>query len=306
MYPAQAEAKKPPQGRYHFEGFAATEPRFGFDAYCNMQLLFVHEPVASGAVMWFGQYSDESVELDILRPFSVPDFSACAASGALAVDAGLLFTDVHYRAWSTPLKPTWRTLWLDVARHNFHKNWIPLSETVTVLPNYDVLPTISLTSPAPPPPLAAGTPAVTAIDIATPYSEVVADLKRSGPWSSLKKLAKFLGTSHTQLGRILKEDVVPNDELAPRIDELHRFNQRLARLTQGDATVTKRLLTTPRERDNLSANDFLEQCDYRNAFRAVMEAASPRSQLAPVQVVPRRWYDEPSRDLHDDEVEPED
>jgi hypothetical protein len=55
MYPAQIGAKKPPQGRYHFEGFAATEPRFGFDAYCNMQLLFVHEPIASGAVMWFGR-----------------------------------------------------------------------------------------------------------------------------------------------------------------------------------------------------------------------------------------------------------
>jgi len=261
-------------------------------------------------VLWFGQYPEENIELDLVKPFSLlPDFQSWAASGALTVDAGLLFTDAHHRAWNTPLKPTWHTLWLDVARHNFRKNWHSLAEMVMLAPAPELLPVIPIRPPLPlPPPVTADSQpaAVLArpIDIARPYSDVLEEIKNTGPWS-WKKLGKLLGTSHTQLGRIVSEGAVPSDELAPRIDELHRFTQRLTRLTRGDAIVTKRLLTTPRERDRQSANDFLEQHDYRNAFRAVMETASPRLQVAAVETVPRRWYDEPSRDLYDNEVAPE-
>lgn len=310
MYPVQIETAQLPKVHRYFEPFASTEPRFGFDAYCTMQLLLVHEPVASGAVLWFGQYPEENIELDLVKPFSLlPDFQSWAASGALTVDAGLLFTDAHHRAWNTPLKPTWHTLWLDVARHNFRKNWHSLAEMVMLAPAPELLPVIPIRPPLPlPPPVTADSQpaAVLArpIDIARPYSDVLEEIKNTGPWS-WKKLGKLLGTSHTQLGRIVSEGAVPSDELAPRIDELHRFTQRLTRLTRGDAIVTKRLLTTPRERDRQSANDFLELHDYRNAFRAVMETASPRLQVAAVETVPRRWYDEPSRDLYDNEVAPE-
>jgi transcriptional regulator with XRE-family HTH domain len=307
---SQVRTAKLPEYQGDFESFAPTQPRFGFDAYWNLQWLLVREPVASGAVMWFGQNPDETIEVDIVKPFPMlPDFRSCAASGALAVDAGVLFTDTYHRVSSTPLKPTWHTLWLDVARHNFRNNWRALAETVMFMPATELLPVMP-TLPAfsrprpqlegPPPALAPAPP----VGIATPYSNVIADLKQITPWS-LKKLAKLLGTSHTQLGRILNDGVVPSDELAPRIDELHRFAQRLSRLTHGDATITKRLLTTPRERDRKSAIDFLDRYDYRNAFRAVMETASPRLEVAPIEAVQRRWYDEPSRDLYDDEIAPE-
>lgn len=274
-----------------------------------MQLLLVREPVASGAVIWFGQYPEEAIELDVVRPFTaLPDSRSCATSGALAVDANLIFTDLSYRVWSTPLKPSWHTFWLDIARHNFRQNWRSRAEIITLAPAPELLP---IEPPRPalhPLPLPAPVPVAAVaefVDIGTPYSKVLADLKQIGPWSSLKKLAKLLGSSHTQLGRILNEGALPSDELAPRLDDLHRFAKRLARLTHGDAIVTKRLLTTKRERDQRSANDFLESYDYRNAFRAVMEAASPRPEVAVVEAVPRRWYDEPSRDLYDDEVVPE-
>lgn len=300
-------ASKPPR---EFEYIASTEPRFGFDAFCKVQLLLVREPIASGVVMWFGQYPEESIELDFYKPFSLlPDFSSYAASGALTMDAGLLFTNAHGRLWNTPLVPSWHTPWFDIARHYFRKNWLPLSDVITFAPAPElatIAPLESAWTPLPLPSPTAATETAALVDITTPYSKILDYLIKRGPWTSRKKLGKVLGTSHTQVGRILKDDAIPNDEVAPRIDELHRFQQRLSRLTNGDATATKRLLTTPRERDGLAANDFLERQDYRNAFRAVMEAASPRPEVASVEAVPRRWYDEPSRDLYDDEVAPDD
>jgi len=308
VHPVNLPAAAAPKLPREFEHMPSTEPRFGFDAFCKVQLLLVHEPVASGFIMWFGRYPEESIELDVVNPIKMlPDFSSYGASGALAVDAGLLFTTARGRLWSTPLRPAWHTVWLDIARHHFRKNWVSFDEIVTFTPASElatIAPIEPAWTPLPNPSLSAEIPAL--VDIATPYSEILSDLIKVGPWRSRKKLSRILGTSHTQIGRILKDVAVPSDEVAPRIDELHRFHQRLSRLTRADATATKRLLTTPRERDGLSANDFLERQDYRNAFRAVMEAASPRPEVAAVESVPRRWYDEPSRDLYDDEIPPDD
>ncbi len=313
MYPVQVETLHQPNVRRYFEPFASTEPRFGFDAYCTMQLLLVHEPVASGSVIWFGQGREENLEIESVKPFALlPDFQSWAASGALTVDAGLLFADTHHRPWNTPLKPTWYTIWLDVARHNFRKNWRSLAQINMLAPAAEALQIVPIRPkrPAIASPLLITMPALPAVapasdaDIARPYSDVLKEIKDTAPWS-WKNLGKILGTSHTQLRRIVFDEAVPSDDLAPRIDELQRFVQRLNRLTRGDVIVTKRLLTTPRERDQQSANAFLERHDYRNAFRCVMETASPRLQVAAADAVPRRWYDEPSRDLYDTEVAPE-
>lgn len=144
-------------------------------------------------------------------------------------------------------------------------------------------------------------------DITTPYAELLKELYLVAPWRSWKKLAPLLGASHTQLRRIAEGAVsVPGDDLAARIDELHWFARRLQDLSRGNVTAMTRLLTTRRSRDRRSANDFLAMHDYRNAFRATMEAASPRPSLASVQGVPRRWYDEPSTDIYDDGTDSDD
>lgn len=107
-----------------------------------------------------------------------------------------------------------------------------------------------------------------------------------------------------QLQRVARgETKVPQAELASRIDELYSFVKRLSRISGGDATATTRLLTTRRVRDGATANEFLLRQDYRNAFRSVMEAASPRKAMQQVDALPYRWYDEPSKDLYDDGAE---
>jgi hypothetical protein len=306
MYPALLEKPALPTLR-HFDAAASTERRFGFDAFWDMQLQLVHEPLASGAVMWFVTYP--YLAAGCTPQFSpVLDFTTPGVSGALVVDAGILFADARHRGSSTPLSATLRHFWTDIAEPTFLNTRIPLTEILAGPIVTKALPT-NEAPPTPAPTLSTAAPVTEptrAIDVTTPYADVLADLKRISPWHSWKKLAPLLGTSHTQLRRITDGDVtVPSDDLARNIDELHRFVQRLSRLTNNDQTATKRLLTTPRERDGYSANDFLQRQDYRNAFRSVMEAASPRPNLVQVEPVPRRWYNEPSRDIHD-EVEPED
>src|SRR5271165_6221899 len=210
MYPAVLSQPQAPRIPHDFEFFASTEPRFDFDAFCNIQLLLAHEPVASGVVIWtFGEHQEGSVKVDLLKPFS-----SNAASGALVVDAGLLFTSALNRLWSTPLTPASQMRWLDVERFYFGKSWLPLSEDVSFAPAQEPATIDSSQNARTPfllPSAIVQTEAARQVDIATPYSAILCDLIKCGPWSSRKKLGKILGTSHTQVGRILKEDAVPND-----------------------------------------------------------------------------------------------
>jgi hypothetical protein len=98
---------------------------------------------------------------------------------------------------------------------------------------------------------------------------------------------------------------LPNATVASNIDDLHRLVQRLNKVTRSNPTATLRVLTTPRARDGKSANDFLARQDYRNAFRAIMDAASPKPTIVAAEPRPLRWFDEPSRDLYEDGAQPE-
>lgn len=263
------------------ERFApTTADRFGFDRYCSVLVYRFLGPAASGAVSWdvpSPRFSSNAAPSAKSMPLQA-EVTTPAASGALLLDTNLIFSSSVNPNWNTPLKPLVLTFWK---------------------------------GPSVPPPVAPAAsdaiylPRLTdVVDLATPYAVLLNNLHATSPWKSWKKLAALLGTSHTQLQRIAGGVVsVPGADVAQRIDELHRFARRIDRLGKGNETVTTRLLTTRRARDNQSANDFLTVHDYRNAFQAVMDAASPRPRMAAVDPVPRRWYDEPSRDLNDDGIE---
>lgn len=273
-----------------------TTERFHFDVYCEIQLFLFSEPAASGAVLWDGSRSNAAVD-DM--PFHVisweslrPERTAPMVSGALLVDAGFIFSVCRDCNTSTPLHG-WSTfdLWKDTALYDARPGVI--EQQVSLLP-----------SVSRPEPLALAPVPAAIAELATPYAELLNDLRATSPWRSWKKLASSLGTSHTQLRRIADGTVaVPGPDLAQRIDELHRFARRLARLSNGNPTVETRLLTTRRARDGKTATDFLRTCAYRDAFHAVMDAASPRPRVPAIAAVPLRWYDEPSRDLHDDRID---
>jgi hypothetical protein len=252
------------------------------------------DPAASGAVSWDLLSPSFSFDKALLRELTSlqAEVKTPAASGALLLDTNLIFSGSVNPNWNTPLKPLLLTFWKDVLLQSFRDAWTTLVEQAAL----PARPAIALE------PLRLA-PTVD-VDLATPYAVLLNELHATSPWRSWKKLAPLLGTSHTQLRRIADGTVaVPSADVAQRIDELHRFARRLKRLSRGNDTVTTRLLTAQRARDNRSANDFLEIHDYRNAFRAVMDAASPRTRTAAVETVPRRWYDEPSRDLYDDGIE---
>ncbi|MGP6159582.1 MAG: hypothetical protein ACLPYS_19080 [Vulcanimicrobiaceae bacterium] len=253
-----------------------TADRFAFDTYCSVQMLLFLEPSASGAVSWdvlSPNVTFDNALLTKLVPIQA-EVRTPAASGVLLLDTNLIFSSSATPNWNTPLRPLLLTF------------------------EQTALPARPLVAPIAPKPICLTPPVV---DLATPYAILLDEHHATSPWRSWKKLARLLGTSHTQLRRIAEGKVaVPSTDVAHRIDELHRFARRLERLSRGNGTVTTRLLTTQRARDQRSANDLLGIHDYKNAFRAVMDAASPRPHTAGVETVPRRWYDEPSRDLYDD------
>lgn len=292
--------------------FAPTQPRFNFDAFCTKQLLLVRDRYTSGAVSSVYQPNEPVNVAYTLQPkYLWQDLWRRKSIGALAVDADSLFADIKHHVPNTQLASSKRAPWQDYADQFFRTLYFNLSDLYTahaapkVLPEVTLKPALPLAVPALPP--IAVAPAQRELAVTTPYADVLGDLKRIGPWSSWKKLAPLLNTSHTQLGRIAAGEVaVPANDLARNIDEMHRFALRVDRLTAGDATAMTRLLASPRERDNMSAMDFLNRQDYRSAFSAVMEAASPKPLLAAVEPKPLRWYNEPSRDLYDTEVASDD
>ena len=118
---------------------------------------------------------------------------------------------------------------------------------------------------------------------------------------SWRGLEEILGRSHTQLQRIASRQALPSTDVAQGIDELSRLLRRLRALTQGNEVAMWRGLTTPRERDSLSALQQLERREFRKAFGAIVDTLALRPELAPIDVPPLRWYDEPSVAMHDRE-----
>jgi hypothetical protein len=288
--------------------FAPTQPRFNFDAFCTKQLLLVRDRDTSGAVSWIYQPNESAnVAYSLQTNYVWQDLWCHKPVGALAVDADSLFADIKHHVPNTQLAPSKRALWQDYFDQFYRTLYFDLTDLYTVhaAPKVTLKPALPLAVSTFPP--VAVAPPQRELAVTTPYADVLGNLKRIGPWSSWKKLAPLLNTSHTQLGRIAAGEVaVPANDLARNIDEMHRFALRVDRLTSGDATVMTRLLASPRERDNMSAMDFLNRQDYRSAFSAVMEAASPKPLLAAVEPKSLRWYNEPSRDLYDTEVASDD
>lgn len=300
MYaPALLEPNALGQIRSEVQRFApSTMERFDFDSYCSMQVFLFLEPAASGAVLWDmpSQYfKTEDISRAPVFPYISPEPTI---SGALLLDSNQLFKNSLQISWDTSLQSLTTTTKKTNLLGGIYTGWTKLFDYIA---EFIAKPAVSVMQPEISMPPTADIPELT-----TPYANLLRDLHENSPWRSWKKLEPLLGTSHTQLQRIAKGTVeIPQDDLATRIDELYRFAKRLTRVSGGDATATTRLLTTRRARDSKSANDFLLQHDYKSAFRAVMDAASPRKALPTIDAVPRRWYDEPSVDLYDDGIEPD-
>jgi hypothetical protein len=295
---AAPETKKLGQMRAEVDQFSpTTTERFDFDSYCAAQVFLFLEPAASGAVFWnLPQLCSGAEEVDVgafvaENPFGVIEPTI---SGALFLDSNQLFWNAHCANWNTSLQPlphrsrSALPFVANVGWSNF------LEYLYSFFARY--------ANPA-----SDAEPSSLSLPLSTPYADLLKELYSASPWRSWKKLGPLLGTSHAQLQRIAKRRIaVPQADLASRIDDFYTFFKRLAHLSGGDATTTTRLLTTRRARDGESANEFLLRQDYRNAFRAIMEAASPRRILPHVDVTPYRWYDEPSKDLYSDGDETDD
>lgn len=291
LAPAVFERNALGQVRSEVRQFAPTTmDRFDFDDYCSMQVFLVLEPAASGAVLWdMPQQQHISLEPTI--------------SGALLLDSNQLFKSPSHANWNTSLQSLTTTNQNTRLTGGSYGGWSKFFDYFSEL---IAKTTAAMAQPLVNTPPEIVNPELAAPELTTPYANLLCDLHTTSPWRSWKKLEPLLGTSHTQLQRIAKGTVeVPQADLATRIDELYSFAKRLTRVSGGDVTATTRLLTTRRARDRKSANDFLLEHDYKSAFRAIMEAASPRKILPLIDAVPRRWYDEPSVDIYDDRIEPD-
>lgn len=136
--------------------------------------------------------------------------------------------------------------------------------------------------------------------LSTPHSTLLREILKAKLWS-LRRLKPILGPSPQQIARIARGST-PSVDVGFRIDELHRFLTRLARLTDGNRTSMRRVLTTPRTRDGKDASYWLEARDFRRAYGAVMDAVSPPLDLAETENLGLKWYDEPSRPFNEPEL----
>jgi hypothetical protein len=276
-----------------------TSNRFWLDCYWDQQIFSLLSPQISGAWSWDVQKPIADIDIHYMnivgltRYRYVAELKAPAAIGAILVDADSIFSNERHVVWNTNLAPSLSTR--RGLRNLNYDFWAAGPIEAMPAPEH-VLPKPELYKPQLP---------MVQIELETPHATLLKELHRDSPWNSWKKLETVLGeASHTQLQRVAA-GTMPSPALATNIDDLHRFAQRLNKITRGNPTATLRVLATPRARDGKSANDFLAGQDYRNAFRAVMDAASPKPTIAAAESRPLRWFDEPSRDLYEDGAQPE-
>jgi hypothetical protein len=267
-----------------FEHFIPTTAnRFLFDAFCSVHVFAFREPAVGGSMVYNLISATDSFDyarIARLRELQ-STFEALARYDDPIVAKNPLLTELRASNWPRASQR------FSISFLREYQHAAPVDAKHLVSPFVETSPTAALQ----------------AVDLTTPHAKLLRKLYAASPWRSWKKLALFLGTSHTQLGRIVSGSLdVPPPVLATRIDELYGFVQRLERLARGNKTAETRLLTTRRKRDGRSALDFLAVQDYRSAFRAAMDAASSQSKIVTVEATTRQWYDEPSRDLYDHET----
>lgn len=133
--------------------------------------------------------------------------------------------------------------------------------------------------------------------LTTGYDALLREIHASKIWS-WRDLEEILGPSHTELQRIAKGKMV-GPQIGTKIDALHQFLDALLSVTRRNETAIMRALSATSDRDGQSATDHLLAGKFSEAFAAVMDAISPRASLPEVQNIPPRWYDRPSRDIHE-------
>ena len=137
--------------------------------------------------------------------------------------------------------------------------------------------------------------------LTTGYDTLLREIYQSGIWS-WRKLELIIGGSHTELQRIAKGKTA-SPQIGSKIDALHQFLIALLKVTRRNDVAIVRVLSTASDRDGISATDHLLAGRFREAFGAVMDAVSPRASMPEVQNIPLRWYDRPSRDIHENNDE---
>lgn len=134
------------------------------------------------------------------------------------------------------------------------------------------------------------------------HGTLLKEIYDAGPWT-WRELADILHTSSSQLIRIVQRQQSASDDVGLRIDDLNRFVMRLKKIAGENVDAMKRLLQAPRDGDGVSARDMLLAQNYRGAVSAVLDAASPRPNVATVENVQLRWYSEPSRPFGSESID---
>ncbi len=134
-------------------------------------------------------------------------------------------------------------------------------------------------------------------NLTTGYDALLTEIHKSNIWS-WRDLERILGPSHTELQRIAKGKTV-GPQTGSKIDALHQFVRALLSVTRRNEIAIMRALSATSDRDGNSAIEHLQAGRFREAFAAVMDAVSPRASLPEVQIIPPRWSDRPSHDIHE-------
>lgn len=159
------------------------------------------------------------------------------------------------------------------------------------LPNITFMQPVGLTSVKTDQEPPSGSPALTRSQGSLAgYDEILDEIRSFDVWS-WRRLATLLGSSHTELTRIAKGQKLPSRTLAPKIDELHRFVQRLMLLTRRSKPAIRRALTTHSTRFAKSAEDMLRTGDYSDAWLIAANSIRQRPDLRRVPNYALTRYD---------------